>query len=165
MAFAARLCILKIVQQGVYAEVARKIGRHVEIVWYCMRMKTREQRRELLRMNVDNMATMDIRPFRKVVDNIVGALGSAAKGNFDEGEALGEWTKLILQLAEDIEIVLPPERMDVLSRDADKWLEKQREKVLEQRRKTTELIEARKKGKEIVQQYLATGVGEEDRMP
>ena len=55
--------------------------------------------------------------------------------------------------------------MDVLSRDADKWLEKQREKVLEQRRKTTELIEARKKGKEIVQQYLTTGVGEEDRMP
>ena len=42
----------------------RKIGRYVEIVWYCMRMKAREQRRELLRMNVDNMSTMDIQPFQ-----------------------------------------------------------------------------------------------------
>ena len=160
-----RLCILKIVQQGVYAEIGRKVARHVEIIWYCMRMKTRQQRRELLRMNVDNMATMDIRPFRKVVDNIVGALGRAAKGEFDEGEALGGWTKRILQLAEDIEIVLPPERMDVLSRDADKWLEKQKERILEQRRKTAELIQARKKGKEVMDRYLASGAAEEDRMP
>lgn len=161
----SRLCVLKIVQQGVYAEIGRKIARHVEVVWYCMRMKTRQQRRDLLKMNVDNMATMDIRPFRRVVDNIVGALGTAATGEFDEGEALGGWTKRILQLAEDIDIVLPPERMNILSRDADKWLEKQREQVLEQRRQTAELIQARKKGKEIADRYLSSGVGEIDRMP
>lgn len=30
------LCVLKIVQNGVYAELGRKVGRHVEIIWYCM---------------------------------------------------------------------------------------------------------------------------------
>mmetsp|Transcript_14575 Transcript_14575/g.22484 ORF Transcript_14575/g.22484 Transcript_14575/m.22484 type:complete len:895 (-) Transcript_14575:367-3051(-) len=158
------LCVLKIVQNGVYAELGRKVGRHVEIIWYCMRMKTRYQRRELLRMNVDNMATMDIRPFRKIVDNIVGALGSAAKGDFEEGKELGEWTKRIMQLSEDIEIVLPPERIAVLSRDADKWLAKQKERFIEQRQKTKALIDSRKKGKEISDQYLMKGAGEEDRM-
>jgi len=49
----SRLCVLKIVQNGVYAELGRKVGRHVEIVLYCMRMKTREQRRALLQINVD----------------------------------------------------------------------------------------------------------------
>ena len=47
-----------------------------------------------------NMATMDIRPFRKVVDNIVDSLGSAAKGEFDDGISLGEWTNRIIQLGE-----------------------------------------------------------------
>jgi len=46
------------------------------------------------------MATMDIRPFRKVVDNIVDSLGSAAKGEFDDGISLGEWTNRIIQLGE-----------------------------------------------------------------
>lgn len=115
-------------------------------------------------MNVDNMATMDIRPFRKIVNNIVGALGSAAKGDFEEKEKLGEWTKRIMQLSEDIEIVLPPEKIDILSRDADKWLAKQKERFIEQRDKTKALIGSRKKGKEIADRYLAKGAGEEDRM-
>lgn len=69
--------------------------------------------------------------------------------------------------AEDIEIVLPPEKMDVLARDADKWLEKQKDRVMEQRKKSVRLIESRKKGQEVKRKYLASGIGlgEEDRMP
>lgn len=74
---------------------------------------------------------------------------------------------ILIFKAEDIEIVLPPEKVDVLARDADKWLEKQKDRVMEQRKKSVRLIESRKKGQEVKRKYLASGIGlgEEDRMP
>ena len=148
------LCVLKIVQNGVYAELGRNVNRHVENIWYILRMKTRNDRKELLRMIVKDLPTMDVRPFQKVVDNIVGALGASAKGEFDGFYKEKDMVKKIMQLSEDIEEVLSPEQMDIKARDADKWYEKKKKELMQQRKRAVKLLESRKKGKEISNQIL-----------
>ena len=61
------LFVLKIVQEGVYAELSQGVERLVTHVWYILRMKSKTERKELLKKLVDVMPTMDVRPFVKVV--------------------------------------------------------------------------------------------------
>jgi hypothetical protein len=128
------LFVLKIVQQGVYAEIAKGINRYIEHIWYVLRMDTRRQRRLLLEMLIDDMPTLDVRPFVQVVDNIVGSLGDGVKGDFDGVVPLGEMTNKLLQLHRDVQELLPPDRIALKSRDADEWAARQKQRLLEQRR-------------------------------
>lgn len=127
------LFVLKIVQQGVYAEIAKGINRYIEHIWYVLRMETSKQRRMLLEKLIDDMPTMDVRPFIQVVENIVGSLGDGVRGEFDGVTPLGEMTNKLLQLHRDVKDLLPPERIALKSRDADEWAAKQREKLLKAR--------------------------------
>lgn len=61
------LFVLKIVQEGVYAELSQGIKRYIDHIWYILRMKTKSERKQLLAKLVDAMPTMDVRPFVKVV--------------------------------------------------------------------------------------------------
>ena len=133
---------MKIVQQGVYAEIAKGINRYVEHLWYILRMETATERRMLLSKLVDVMPTLDVRPFVQVVDNIVGSLGEAARGEFDGGYELGKMTNKLLQLHRDVKELLPPDRIDRMSRDADEWAAKQKERMLEQRNLTKQRLKA-----------------------
>lgn len=137
----AWLLVLKIVQQGVYAELAVGVSRYIDHVSLVLRMKTRAERKELLRKLVDDMPSMDVRPFVRVIDNIVASLGASARGDFADGaDVLGGMTKEILQLATDLDEILPPERIQEMSRDADEWAARQREKLKERRKQSrTEL--------------------------
>ena len=84
---------------------------------------------------VDDMPSMDVRPFVRVVDNIVASLGASARGDLADGaDVLGGMTKEILQLATDLDDILPPERIHEISRDADEWAARQREKLKERRK-------------------------------
>jgi hypothetical protein len=47
--------------------------------------------------------------------------------------ALGGMTNKILQLRRDVDELLPPERIKVMSKDADEWVARQRKKLMEQR--------------------------------
>jgi hypothetical protein len=76
------LFILKIVQEGVYAELSQGVRRYVDHIGYVLRMKTKSERKELLEKLIDVMPTMDVRPFVKVVDNIVASLGTTVKATF-----------------------------------------------------------------------------------
>ena len=136
------LFVLKIVQQGVYAEIAKGINRYIEHIWYILRMETATERRMLLSKLIDVMPTLDVRPFVQVVDNIVGSLGEAAKGEFDGGYELGKMTNKLLQLHRDMKELLPPDRIDLMSRDADEWAAKQKERMLEQRNLTKQRLKA-----------------------
>jgi hypothetical protein len=137
------LFVLKIVQQGVYAEIAKGINRYIEHIWYVLRMETPIERKMLLEKLIDSMPTLDVRPFVHVVDNIVGSLGEAAKGEFQDGAyELGKMTNKLLQLHRDMKELLPPERIDEMSRDADEWAAKQKERMLEQRRLTQQRLKA-----------------------
>eukprot|EP00957_Ditylum_brightwellii_P089395 6806730-Ditylum_brightwellii.AAC.1 len=49
------LFVLKIVQEGVYRELAKSVNRYLEHIWYILRMETRKERRELLEKLVDVM--------------------------------------------------------------------------------------------------------------
>ena len=128
------LFVLKIVQQGVYAEISKSINRYIDHIWYIIRMETPRERRMLLSKLIDVMPTMDVRPFVKVVDNIVGALGDSTRGEFDEGMSLGEMTNKLLQMHRDVRELLPPERIAEKSRDADEWAAQQKERLLEARK-------------------------------
>jgi hypothetical protein len=68
----------------------------------------------------------------KVVDNIAASLGQGSKGEFDVA-VLGGMTNRILQLRRDVHDLLPPERIKEMSKDADEWVARQREKLMEQR--------------------------------
>ena len=136
------LFVLKIVQQGVYTEIARGINRYIEHIWYIIRMETPKERRMLLEKLVDVMPTLDVRPFVQVVQNIVGSLGQGVSGDFDGITPLGEMTNKLLQLHRDVKDVLPPERIAEMSRDADEWAAKQRERLLEQRNLTKQRLKA-----------------------
>ena len=68
----------------------------------------------------------------KVVDNIAASLGQGTKGEFDIA-VLGGMTNKILQLRRDVHDLLPPERIKLMSKDADEWAARQREKLMEQR--------------------------------
>lgn len=138
------LFVLKIVQQGVYAEIAKGINRYIDHIWYVLRMETPQQRRRLLSDLIDDMPTMDVRPFVQVVDNIVGALGDGVNGNFDGLVPLGEMTNTLLQLQNDVKELLPPERIAEMSKDADEWAAKQKKRLLKQRQIGEQRLEAAK---------------------
>ena len=123
---------------------ALPLQRYIDHIWYILRMKTKSERKALLKQLVDVMPTMDIRPFVKVVDNIVGSLGSAVKGEFADGVLLGDMTNQLLQLQRDVNDILPPDRINELSKDADVWAAKQRELLLERRNATRQRLEAAK---------------------
>ena len=85
---------------------------------------------------------MDVRPFVKVVDNIVSSLGTTVKGDFADGVILGEMANQLLQLQSDVQEMLPPERVNELSKDADEWAATQRQRLLERRNLTKQRLEA-----------------------
>eukprot|EP00581_Thalassiosira_minuscula_P007957 CAMPEP_0183711682 /NCGR_PEP_ID=MMETSP0737-20130205/7131_1 /TAXON_ID=385413 /ORGANISM="Thalassiosira miniscula, Strain CCMP1093" /LENGTH=1153 /DNA_ID=CAMNT_0025940249 /DNA_START=252 /DNA_END=3713 /DNA_ORIENTATION=- len=136
------LFVLKIVQEGVYAELSQGVKRYVDHIWYVLRMKSKSERKELLRKLIDAMPTMDVRPFVKVVNNIVSSLGTTLKGDFTDGVILGEMTNQLLQLQRDVSELLPPERIDELSKDADAWAAAQRQRLLERRNLSRQRLEA-----------------------
>jgi hypothetical protein len=88
----------------------------------------------LLESLIDDMPTMDVRPFVQVVDNIVGSLGDGVKGDFDGVVPLGEMTNKLLQLQQDVKTLLPPERIAEKSKDADEWAAAQKKRLMEQRK-------------------------------
>jgi hypothetical protein len=136
------LYVLKIVQQGVYKEIARGISRYIDHIFYILRMETPQERRMLLSEIIDALPTMDVRPFVRTVESIAGALGDSARGEFDDYAPLGELANQILQLQHDTKELLPPERIAHMSRDADEWAQKKKEKLLEQRRLTKQRLKA-----------------------
>jgi hypothetical protein len=136
------LFVLKIVQEGVYTELSSGVKRYVDHLLYVLRMKSKSERKELLKKLIDVMPTMDIRPFVKVVNNIVSSLGTTVKGDFEDGIILGEMTNQLLQLQRDVNELLPPERIDELSKDADSWAAEQRQRLLERRNLTKQRLEA-----------------------
>jgi hypothetical protein len=136
------LYVLKIIQQGVHAEIGKGINRLLEHIWYVLRMETPVERRMLLEKLVDVMPTLDVRPFVQVVDNIVGSLGDSVRGDFDGATTLGEMTNKLLQLRRDLKEILPPERLAKKSRDADEWVAKQKQRLLEQRKLTKQRLKA-----------------------
>ena len=136
------LFVLKIVQQGVHAEIAKGINRYIEHIWYVLRMDSQKERRMLLEKLIDTMPTLDVRPFVQVVDNIVGALGDSRRGEFDGATEIGEMSNKILQLYRDVHELLPPERIALKSQVADEWAEKQRKRLMEQRKVTTQRLQA-----------------------
>ena len=88
----------------------------------------------LLSKLIDVMPTMDVRPFVRVVQNIVGSLGDSTRGEFDGVVPLGEMTNKLLQLHRDVKELLPPGRIAEKSRDADEWAAKQKQRLLEARK-------------------------------
>jgi hypothetical protein len=136
------LFVLKIVQEGVYRELSRGVKRYIDHIWYVLRMKTKVERKELLKQLIDVMPTMDVRPFVKVVNNIVSSLSTSARGDFTDSVILGEMTNQLLQLRSDVDEFLPPERINEMSKDADAWAATQRQKLLERRNLTKQRLEA-----------------------
>jgi hypothetical protein len=123
-------------------------------------METPRQRRRLLEMLVDDMPTMDVRPFVQVVDNIVCSLGDGTKGEFDGVVPLGEMTNKLLQLHRDLKEVLPPERIALKSRDADEWAARQKKLLLEQRKLGEQRLQAAKDVEHREDEIEAFGAGE-----
>ena len=154
--------VLQIVQQGVYAEIAKGINRYIEHIWYILRMKTREQRRSLLSEIIDAMPTLDVRPFVQVVDNIASSLGDAVKGEMDP-MALGEMTNSLLQLHRDVHDLLPPDRINEMAKDADEWAAKQRQRLLEQRNMTKKRLQQSSETEPIAEAILRRAAGEVER--
>ena len=135
------LFILKIVQEGVYAELSRGLQRYVDHIFYVLRMNSKSERRELLSKLIEVLPTMDVRPFVKVVNNIVSSLGTTVNGDFADGVILGEMTNKLLQLQRDVSDLLPPERITELSKDADDWAAAQRERLMERQKLTRQRLE------------------------
>ena len=128
-------------------------------------MKTKTERRILLEKLIDVMPSMDVRPFVQVVDNIVGALGDSARGEFDGSNVLGEMTNKLLQLRRDVRDLLPPDRLDRMSRDADEWVAKQRQRLLEHRKMTKQRLKAARETEHLDGEIEALGRrGEMERM-
>ena len=147
------LMVLQIVQQGVYAEIAKGINRYIEHIWYVLRMETRQQRRSLLAEIINVMPTLDVRPFVQVVDNIASSLGDAAKGDADP-LVLGEMTNKLLQLHRDVQDLLPPERINEMAKDADEWAAKQKQRLLEQRNLTKKRLEQARETEHLTEAIL-----------
>ena len=156
------LMVLQIVQQGVYAEIAKGINRYIEHIWYILRMETRQQRRSLLSEIIDAMPTLDVRPFVQVVDNIASSLGDAAKGETDT-MVLGEMTNSILQLHRDVHDLLPPDRINEMAKDADEWASKQRQRLMEQRNMTKKRLQQSRVTEPIAEAILKRAAGEIER--
>lgn len=75
-------------------------------------------------------------------NNIVSSLGTTVKGDFTDGVILGEMTNQLLQLQRDVSELLPPERINYLSKDADEWAATQRQRLLERRNLTRQRLQA-----------------------
>jgi hypothetical protein len=116
-------------------------------------MDTKVRRRRLLELFVNDLPSLDVRPFRKVVDNIVGSLGTAVHGaggeDIETMRILGGMTKEILQLASDIKEVLPPERVAQKAKDADEWIKSQRQKISQLQEERRQRLRAKKAEKEV----------------
>lgn len=152
------LFVLKIVQGGVYSELSRGVKRYIDHIGYVLRMKTKAERRDLLATLIDVMPTMDVRPFVKVVTNIVSSLGTSVKGDFSDGLVLGDMTNKLLQLQRDVHDLLPPDRINEMSRDADNWVAKQRERLLERQKLTRQRLRAaRETGSVDTDRVIASG--------
>jgi hypothetical protein len=136
------LFVLKIVQQGVYSEIAQGINRYIDHIGYILRMETPSERRMLLTKLIDVMPTLDVRPFVQVVENIAGSLGDSAAGEFSDFATLGEMTNKILQLHRDVRELLPPDRIALMSRDADEWVAERKRRLLEQQNQTRQRLRA-----------------------
>jgi len=136
------LMVLQVVQQGVYNELARGINRYIDHIWYVLRMETPTERRMLLEKLIDVMPSLDVKPFVQVVENIAGSLGDGVSGDFGGVTALGEMTNKILQLRRDVKELLPPERIALMSRDADEWTERQKKRLKEQRKSTQQRLQS-----------------------
>jgi hypothetical protein len=156
------LMVLQIVQQGVYAEIAKGINRYIEHIWYVMRMETRDQRRALLSDLIDSMPTLDVRPFVQVVDNIAASLGDAVKGEADP-MVLGEMTNKVLQLHRDVNELLPTERINEMAKDADEWAAKQKQRLLEQRNLTKKRLKESRETEHLAEAILKRAGEEVDR--
>jgi len=151
------LFVLQIIQGGVYAELSKTVQRHVDSIMYVLRMDTKARRRRLLELFVKDLPSLDVRPFRKVVDNIVGSLGTIVRGEDSSPEVasvLGGMTIPILQLASDIKEVLPPERMREKAKDGDDWIKSQRKKISQLQEERRQRLLAKKAEKESL-----SGVG------
>ena len=151
------LFVLQIVQQGVYAEIAKGINRYIEHIWYVLRMESPQERRMLLEKLIDVLPTLDVRPFVQVVDNIVGSLGDGTKGEFDGVTALGEMTNKLLQLHRDVQDLLPPERIALKSRDADEWAAKQKKRLLESRKVSQQRLRAARAAEHLQEEVESLG--------
>jgi hypothetical protein len=136
------LFVLTVVQQGVYSEIAVGISRYIDHIWYVLRMESVAERRMLLSKLIDAMPTLDVRPFVQVVENIAGSLGDSAEGEFSDFTALGEMTNKILQLHRDTKELLPPDRIALMSRDADDWAAERKKRLLEQQQLTRKRLKA-----------------------
>jgi hypothetical protein len=126
--------VLKIVQQGVYSEIAKHLVCSSE--W-----RQRLKYECILAKLIDVMPTLDVRSFVQVVNNIVGSLGDSASGEFDSYTELGETNKL-LQLRRDTKELLPEERIASMNRDTDEWAAKQKARLLEQRNRAKKLLKS-----------------------
>jgi hypothetical protein len=70
-----------------------------------------------------------------------------------------------LQLRRDVHELLPPERVALMSRDADEWAAKQRERLQEQRRITKQRLRAAQETEHLDGDVEALGQrGEYERM-
>ena len=141
------LYVLKIVQEGVYSELSKGVQRYIDHISYVLRMDTKMERRMLVSKFIDVMPSMDVRPFVKVVDNIAASLGAETRGNFNEA-ALGSMTNKILQLRRDVHDLLPSERIKALSKDADDWAARQKEKLLKQQGISQQRLKAARESQE-----------------
>eukprot|EP00557_Chaetoceros_sp_GSL56_P003523 CAMPEP_0176488730 /NCGR_PEP_ID=MMETSP0200_2-20121128/6876_1 /TAXON_ID=947934 /ORGANISM="Chaetoceros sp., Strain GSL56" /LENGTH=1050 /DNA_ID=CAMNT_0017885755 /DNA_START=410 /DNA_END=3562 /DNA_ORIENTATION=+ len=135
------LFVLKIVQEGVYSELAVGVQRYIDHIGYVLRMETKQERKQLLAKFIDVMPSLDVRPFIKVVDNIAASLGQGRKGDFDTA-ILGGMTNKILQLRRDVYDLLPPERIKEMSKEADEWAARQKQKLIELRRVSKQRLKA-----------------------
>jgi len=157
------LFVLKIVQEGVYAELAKSIRRYIDHISYVLRMETKADRRALLSKLIDVMPSLDVRPFVKCVDNIAASLGSAVKGEFSN-DILGAMANKVLQLRRDVHELLPQDRIKLKSQDADEWVERQRQKLLERRNASLQRLQAGKDTEKYDDDELFRHRGDVERM-
>ena len=150
------LFVLEIVQEGVYAELSVGIRRYIDHITYVLRMKTKKERKQLLGKLIDDMPSMDVRPFIKVIDNIAASLGQGAKGEFDMA-ILGGMTNEILQLRKDVHELLPPERIKEMSKEADEWAARQKEKIMKQRGISQQRLRSAVETREFDDEYRQRG--------
>ena len=160
------LWVLKIVQNGVYTELERGIQRYMDHIGYVLRMETAKERRMLLEKLIDVMPTLDVRPFVAVVDNLAGALGDGARGEFggsngssseEEAFLLGRMTNQIMQLYRDVHEMLPPERIAFKAKDADEWAARQKQILVERRQETQKRLQAARQTQDYDQAVDALG--------
>ena len=104
---------------------------YLEHIWYVLRMKTAKERR----------ITLDVRPLVQVVENIAGSLGDGVQGNFDGFVELGEMTNESLQLHREIK-----EYIALMSKDADEWADRQKKRLMEQRKVANQRLNCQKDG-------------------